>query len=612
MPIDVGIGATVGNYTIKSVLGRGGMSVVYVAEDGRLGRDVALKVMADELADSDAFRTRFDREAHLAASLEDPNIVPVYDAGEVDGVLYLAMRIIKGTDLRKVIAEEAPLDPDRVLSILRQVASALDAAHEAGLVHRDVKPGNILLSVRGGDEHAYLSDFGLTKHVSSKSGLTKTGQFMGTIDYVAPEQIRGQNVDGRTDQYSLGCVLYQCLAGDVPFAREQDLTVLVAHLEEDPAALTDIRPDLPEQIDGVIAQALAKRKEDRFESCSLFVQAARDALVLTPTAAGSVSVAPPLAPTMIIAPLETKEVPQPHPSFPPEAEPDVEAHPSFPPTTSEPETEEVASHPSLPPTTTEPTGDDELESHPSFPPAATSAAVADLSAAEAPALEPEIASVEPELAPMAPDVTPPPSGVRADGAFVSGATEQRSPGRRWIVILAVAIALVVTAGVIALLAGGGDGVQPAADIPTVTTPTTAPTTSAPPTVTEPVAVRAPLNVRATDASSTRVKLAWSAAPGGGDAVRFLVFRNGKRIGQTVETTFTDAGVAAGTTQTYRIVAVGEDGSEAASDPVKVEVPTAAGGQTTAPPSTSDSGTAPTGGGGGGGGCQNEFRNVCLD
>jgi len=172
------------------------MSVVYLAQDTRLDRRIALKVMAEELSENESFRTRFVREAKLAANLEHPNIVPLYDAGEVDGVLYLAMRVIRGTDLRHVIDSERAIDPERAMAIGRQVASALDAAHRAGLVHRDVKPGNILLARDGDEEHAYLSDFGLTKQVSSDSGLTKTGTFMGTVDYVAPEQIRGIEVDG--------------------------------------------------------------------------------------------------------------------------------------------------------------------------------------------------------------------------------------------------------------------------------------------------------------------------------------------------------------------------------------------------------------------------------
>jgi serine/threonine protein kinase len=197
---DLGPGSSFGPYRLESILGRGGMSVVYLAEDTRLGRRVAIKLLSSELAEDEAFRTRFVRESQLAAGLEHPNIVPVYEAGETDAQLYIAMRYVRGTDLRSLIVREAPLDPDRTISLLRPVASALDVAHRRGLVHRDVKPANILIASDEGQEHVYLSDFGLTKHTASHSGLTKTGQFMGTVDYVAPEQIQGaggRRQDGR-------------------------------------------------------------------------------------------------------------------------------------------------------------------------------------------------------------------------------------------------------------------------------------------------------------------------------------------------------------------------------------------------------------------------------
>ncbi len=314
-----GIGSSIGGYTIESLLGRGGMSTVFIAEDAKLGRKVALKIMSEELSENEAFRSRFIREAKMAANLEHPNIVPVYDAGEADDVLYLAMRVIRGTDLRRVITEEGPMDAERTLGITRQIASALDAAHRAGLVHRDVKPANILLSKEGEEEHAYLSDFGLTKHVSSRSGLTKTGTFMGTIDYVAPEQIRGDDVDGRTDLYSLACVLYECLTGEVPFTKDQDVAILFAHLEDERPRVSVKRPDLPGAIDDVLARAMAKQKEERFDACLAFVDAARRALELAPAVRGT-------APT-ILAPPPAAPSPgsegalEPHPSFPPVEQP---------------------------------------------------------------------------------------------------------------------------------------------------------------------------------------------------------------------------------------------------------------------------------------------------
>ena len=311
-----GIGSSIGGYTIESLLGRGGMSTVYIAEDAKLGRKVALKIMSEELSENEAFRSRFIREAKMAANLEHPNIVPVYDAGEADDVLYLAMRVIRGTDLRRVITEEGPMDAERTMGIMRQIASALDAAHRAGLVHRDVKPANILLSHEGEEEHAYLSDFGLTKHVSSRSGLTQTGTFMGTIDYVAPEQIRGDEVDGRTDLYSLACVLYECLTGEVPFTKDQDVAILFAHLEDERPRISAKRPDLSAAIDDVLARAMAKQKEERFATCLAFVDAARRALELAPAVRGT-------APPTILAPPPAAPSPgseggrEPHPSFPP-------------------------------------------------------------------------------------------------------------------------------------------------------------------------------------------------------------------------------------------------------------------------------------------------------
>ena len=210
------------------------MSVVYLAKDPRLERSVAIKVLSDELADDQSFRSRFVRESQLAAGLDHPNIVPVYEAGEIEGKLFIAMRYVRGTDLRTLVAQEGSLPTERTVRLLRPIASALDAAHRAGLVHRDVKPANILVAQDQEEEHPYLSDFGLTKHTSSKSGLTQTGTFMGTVDYVAPEQIQGGEVDGRADEYSLACVLYQCLTGVVPFDKGTDVATLFGHLQDPP------------------------------------------------------------------------------------------------------------------------------------------------------------------------------------------------------------------------------------------------------------------------------------------------------------------------------------------------------------------------------------------
>jgi streptogramin lyase len=256
------------------------MGAVYRATDVRLGRSVALKLLVPELAESDRFRERFLRESQLAASLDHPHIVPIYAAGDADGQLYLAMRYVEGSDLRQLIAREAPLNPARALRLIEQVGDALDAAHERGLVHRDVKPGNVLIAGRSGREHCYLTDFGLTKQTSSISGLTGTGELVGTIEYVSPEQIRGEKIDERADVYSLGCVLYECLAGVRPFARESEVATLWAHVHEPPASLRATHPELGNQIEEVMARALAKTPADRYGSCAELVAAARAALGL--------------------------------------------------------------------------------------------------------------------------------------------------------------------------------------------------------------------------------------------------------------------------------------------------------------------------------------------
>jgi len=278
---DPRIGTNLGDYRIESLLGRGGMSVVYLAEHIRLKRKAALKVLSPELAEDPTFRARFVSEWERLAQLDHPNIIPVFEAGESDGLLYIAMRYVRSTDLKGLIDQEQHLEPERAVNIVAQTASALDAAHEQNLVHRDVKPANILIAIGSGPEgtdHVYLSDFGLTKHTESQSGLTKTGHFMGTLDYVAPEQISGKSVDGRTDQYALGCVLYQCLTGKVPYPREEETAALFAHLQDPAPRPTDVRPELPPEIDEVIGRSMAKQKEDRYASCGDMARAARAAL----------------------------------------------------------------------------------------------------------------------------------------------------------------------------------------------------------------------------------------------------------------------------------------------------------------------------------------------
>jgi YVTN family beta-propeller protein len=269
------IGTEFLGYQIEALIGRGGMSAVYRARHLALDRSVALKLLAAALADDERFRERFLRESKLAASIEHPNIVPIYDAGEVDGSLYIAMRYVEGTDLKTLLRREGALEPARAFALASQLADALEAAHEHGLVHRDVKPSNALLDSH---DRVYLTDFGLTKSVSDRSALTTTGQIIGTVDYVAPEQIEGKPVDRRADVYSLGCLLYECVTGEVPFPRDSELAALWAHVQERPPKASERRPELPKAIDPVIAKAMAKAPARRFAGCPDLVEAARAAV----------------------------------------------------------------------------------------------------------------------------------------------------------------------------------------------------------------------------------------------------------------------------------------------------------------------------------------------
>jgi serine/threonine-protein kinase len=272
---DSRIDTEIAGYRVERLIARGGMSSVYLAHHLRLQRKVALKLMAPELAQDERFRERFLRESQLAASLDHPNVVPIYDADDADGVLYIAMRFVEGSDLRSLLQREGTLAPARALGIVAQAGNGLDAAHRRGLVHRDIKPGNLLL---GEDDHVYLADFGLTKQASSQTGLTATGQLVGTVDYVAPEQIQGQEVDGRTDVYSLACVLFECLAGGKPFDKDSEVAILWAHMQDPPPPIRERRPELPEGLESVLVKGMAKKPEDRYATCRDLVEAARRAL----------------------------------------------------------------------------------------------------------------------------------------------------------------------------------------------------------------------------------------------------------------------------------------------------------------------------------------------
>ena len=266
----VATGTAFSGYRIEAEVGRGGMGVVYRAIDTRLDRPVALKLIAPDLAEDPRFRERFLRESRLAASIDHGNVLPIYEAGEQDGRLFLAMRFVQGSDLKALLRARKTLPAEQALTILARVADALDAAHAKGLVHRDVKPANVLLDERG---HPYLSDFGLTKEAGGTS--TETGHIVGTLDYLAPEQIRGEEVDGRTDEYALTCLLYECLAGTAPFSRPTEAEVLWAHMQEDPPTLHGY-----DALDPVLAQGLAKDKADRYATCGELLAAAHSALGL--------------------------------------------------------------------------------------------------------------------------------------------------------------------------------------------------------------------------------------------------------------------------------------------------------------------------------------------
>lgn len=278
---EVGPGSRIAGYLIEEQIGSGGMAVVFRARDEVLGRLAAVKIIAPSMADDAEFRARFLRESRTVAAVDSLHIIPVYGAGEADGLLYIATRFVPGGDLAVLMRRAGgPLDPARAVTLVEQVASALDAAHAAGLVHRDVKPQNILVdTVPERPEHVFLSDFGLSKETSSSTGLTVAGQFLGTPDYSAPEQIRGGEVDGRADQYALACVAFVLLTGALPFHRGETVATMYAHLQDQVPSLTRLRPELPSALDGVVARALAKSPADRYARCSDFATALRQALV---------------------------------------------------------------------------------------------------------------------------------------------------------------------------------------------------------------------------------------------------------------------------------------------------------------------------------------------
>jgi len=292
-------GAEFAGCRIEAVAGRGGMGVVYRATELSLGRPVALKLLAPERARDAEFRERFQRESRMAAAIDHPNVIPVYAAGEHDGSLYLVMRYVGGTDLHALLRDRGALSPAQAADIVAQVAAALDAAHRAGLVHRDVKPANVLLA----GNHAYLSDFGLTRLAGSDSGLTEEGRWIGTVEYCSPEQLRGQRTDARADVYSLGCVLYAALTGGPPFAHGTVPATLLAHLNDAPPQPSS--HGTPREFDRVVARALAKAPQERYPSAGDLGRAALAAARGEPVTESERSVAvgpaaPSEAPTAVV------------------------------------------------------------------------------------------------------------------------------------------------------------------------------------------------------------------------------------------------------------------------------------------------------------------------
>jgi serine/threonine protein kinase len=276
--IELSDGDDFAGYRIEQRLGRGGMGVLYLAVERGLERRVALKLIAPEAAADEVFAKRFAEESKIAASIEHPNVVPIYAAGEEGGVPFIAMRYVAGADLARRLAREGKLDPRVAVELIAQIGNGLDAIHAAGLVHRDVKPANVLLSGGNRAEHAYITDFGVARNVATESGLTQTGRFVGTLDYVAPEQISGGAVDARVDVYALGCLLFKLLTGEVPFPKDGEAARLYAHLNDPPPAPSLYVPEVGMALDDVVIRAMSKNPEDRYPSAGDLGRAAKAAL----------------------------------------------------------------------------------------------------------------------------------------------------------------------------------------------------------------------------------------------------------------------------------------------------------------------------------------------
>jgi serine/threonine protein kinase len=423
------IGGQLGNYLIDSVIGRGGMSVVYRAKHSRLGMPVALKVLAPELSSDDSFRERFLREAQMAAAVDHPNVIPIHDMGVHEHSLYIVMRFVAGGDLKDLLATSGPLEPDVALALLMPVALALDAAHAHGLVHRDVKPANILLqrSAGGEVEHVYLTDFGIAKSSSSMTGLTRAGAFIGTIEYMAPEQVESREVSARTDVYALGATFYESLTGQIPFQRE-----LAEGARPPTGALepvSSVRPGLPAALDPLIAKALARDPLDRYVTCEQFLRACSYALENAQAANGQTEA--PAAPTALSA---TPSEPLSAPSEPPAPLTGLPSTPSEPPS--------AQSEPPAPLTA--------VPSTPSEPPASETAGAGSAPTAEPAEPEPEplVAQGADAHVPPAEPPAPPPKGPDRQSV---GASPRR---RRWYAAGLAAVLVAAVVVVVLVLASG--------------------------------------------------------------------------------------------------------------------------------------------------------------
>jgi hypothetical protein len=413
------VGEDFAGYGLRAVIGRGGMSVVYEAENLRLGSTIALKVLAPELCTDDVFRARFIKESRIAASLNHPNVIPIYDTGPFEELLYIAMRYVAGSDLRSVLRSSGRLSAEQAVLLIGQAGRALDAAHRHSLVHRDVKPANMLIE-RGTEDdpdHVYLADFGITKHTLSQSGLTATGQFVGTIDYIAPEQIQGKEVDSRADIYSLGCVLYESLTGQVPFVKDVEAAVIWAHVEELPTPPSTLLRELPRAIDDVIFKAMAKDPDDRYATCREFIGAARAALEPAMDASGEAAGAASNPPTV----LTSRTVAE---TQPPQTAPAPETRRGEAPAA------DATSQPAA------------------VPPGAT----------QPPAPPPTSAPAQPPA-----DAAPPPPAAAPPAQIPSAPPSGRRPPRRGLLITGAAAAVAVIAGVlVAVLSSGGKAKSAAA------------------------------------------------------------------------------------------------------------------------------------------------------